>query len=145
MKCLSAEELDTIDSTGLTCLNCLSSRKKRALQFSSQAEEWDPPPKKIEEKKARCKYALYFFSSYSEQQAPPMGIQKTAAQKKMQSRAKTAKAEGIHRKRTIEKTFSQHSSQETQFKEPSDGETESENEFCDEEVQPKKQRLTARM
>ena len=72
-----------------------------------------------------------------------MGIQKTAAQKKMQSRAK---AEGIHRKRTIEKTFSQHSSQETQFKEPSDGdETESENEFCDEEVQPKKQRLTARM
>ena len=74
-----------------------------------------------------------------------MGIQKTAAQKKMQSRAKTAKAEGIHRKRTIEKTFSQHSSQETQLKEPSDGETESENEFCDEEVQPKKQRLTARM
>ena len=43
MKCLSAEELDTIDSTGLTCLNCLSSRKKRALQFSSQAEECDPP------------------------------------------------------------------------------------------------------
>ena len=77
-----------------------------------------------------------------------MGIQKTAAQKKMQSRAKTAKAEGIHRKRTIEKTFSQHSSQETQFKEPSDGDetdSESENEFCDEEVQPKKQRLTARM
>jgi len=32
-----------------------------------------------------------------------MGIQKTAAQKKMQSRAKTAKAEEVHRKRTIEK------------------------------------------
>jgi hypothetical protein len=66
----------------------------------------------------------------------------------LKSRSKTPKATKLHRKRTIEKTFSQHSSQETQFKEQSDGvetDSESENEFCDEEVQPKKQRLTARM
>ena len=63
-----------------------------------------------------------------------MSIPKTASQKKIKSRAKTPKAEGIHRKRTIEKTFSQHD----------DDDTESEKEIADEKVQLKKQCLTDR-
>ena len=38
-QCLTAEDLAVIESSGITCSNCLSLRKKRALKFGSQPEE----------------------------------------------------------------------------------------------------------
>ena len=119
--CLTKEECDLLDSDGICCSACISSKKKRALTFPSNSQR--PPLSQSLRKMIVCD-SLHC----SEQGQFQPGSQQLKRPKLPQSK----KAQQTQRKRQIDKIFSQEQNSATKHRSnsvESDAETNSDIEF----------------
>ena len=56
--CLTQEECDLLDSDGICCSACISSKKKRALTFPSNSQRFSPPLPPTHNPSEKCLFSI---------------------------------------------------------------------------------------